>query len=73
MAARTLLDLDGVPGKCHQLRGDRAGSFAVYLWGPYRLILEPNHDPVPRLDDGGIDRSLVTRILITEVVDYHGR
>ena len=25
-----------------------------------------------RPEDGGVDRSLVTRIVITEVVDYHG-
>jgi len=28
-----------------------------------------SHDPIPRLEDGGVDRSLVTRIVITEVVD----
>jgi hypothetical protein len=27
---------------------------------------------VPALDDGGIDRSLVTKISIREVADYHG-
>jgi proteic killer suppression protein len=71
-AAATLKDMDGVPGNCHALTADRAGEFAVSLWGPYRLIFVPNHDPVPTLDDGGIDRSLVTRISITEVADYHG-
>jgi len=71
-AAPTLLAMEGVPGQCHQLRADRAGEFAVYLWGPYRLVFIPDHDPIPRLKDGGVDRSLVTRIVITEVVDYHG-
>jgi hypothetical protein len=27
---------------------------------------------VPRLEDGGIDRTRVIRIVIEEVVDYHG-
>ena len=72
-AAPTLADMAGVPGNCHQLSGDRAGQFALNLRGSYRLIFEPNHDPIPCADDGGIDRSLVTRVLITEVVDYHGR
>jgi proteic killer suppression protein len=64
--------MDGVPGHCHQLRADRHGEFAVDLWGAYRLVFEPDHDPLPRLPDGGLDRSLVTRIRIKEVVDYHG-
>lgn len=64
--------MDGVPGKCHQLHADRAGEFAVNLWGPYRLIFEPNHDPLPLFDDGGIDKSKVTNIRIKEVDDYHG-
>jgi proteic killer suppression protein len=72
LAATTLADMRGVPGNCHQLTGDRAGQFAVSLWGAYRLVFEPDHNPIPRLSDGGVDRSLVTRVLIKEVVDYHG-
>ena len=72
MAAPSLKDMDGVPGRCHALRADRAGEFSMTLWGSYRLILELNHNPVPRLENGGIDRKQVTRIVIKEVVDYHG-
>jgi toxin HigB-1 len=72
VAAPTLKDMDGVPGRCHPLRADRSGQFAVHLSGAYRLVFAPNHDPVPLLDDGGIDTSHVTRIVIAEVVDYHG-
>lgn len=71
-AAPTLKDMDGVPGRCHPLRADRRNEFAVTLWGAYRLIFVPDHNPMPTLADGGIDRAHVTRILITEVVDYHG-
>ncbi len=42
------------------------------LWGSYRLVFVPDHDPIPTRADGGIDRTLVTKISITEVVDYHG-
>jgi hypothetical protein len=62
----------GVPGNCHQLHADRIGDFAISLWGSYRLIFGPDHDPTPTLDDGGIDRTKVTKIKIKEVVDYHG-
>lgn len=59
------------PDRCHQLVGDRAGQFAVDLTRSKRLIFEPDHDPVPRQEDGGIDREMVTSIMILEVVDYH--
>ena len=64
---------DGAPRNLHQLSADRAGQFALDLRGSYRLVFAPNHDPLPLLADGGIDRTLVTKIRITEVVDYHGR
>lgn len=44
----------------------------MHLWGQYRLVFTPDHDPVPLLDDGGIDRASVTAIRIEEIVDYHG-
>lgn len=72
-AAPSLADMEGVPGNCHQLHEDRAGEFAVDLWGPYRLIFEPDHDPLPSLDDGGVDTKSVTNIKIKEVADYHGK
>lgn len=71
-AAPTLKDMDWVPGRCRQLRADRPNAFAVTLRGSYRLVFVPDHDPMPVLSDGGIDRARVTRILITEVVNYHG-
>jgi proteic killer suppression protein len=72
-AAPTLQDVEGAPGRCHQLRADRAGEFAVNLWSSYRLVFEPDHNPLPLRDDGGIDRARVTKIVIKEVVDYHGK
>src|SRR4051812_39357530 len=37
-AAPTLIDMEGVPGRCHQLHEDRRDQFAVALWGSYRLV-----------------------------------
>lgn len=62
-----------VPGDCDQLTGDRSGQFAVHVTGPLRLVFVPDHEPVPRLDDGGIDQGAVTCIRILEIVDYHGK
>ena len=59
------------PERRHQLTGDREGHYVVDLDDRARLILAPNHDPVPLLDDGGIDIQCVTAITIMEVTDYH--
>lgn len=59
------------PERRHQLTQDRDETFAVDLIQPYRLIFEPNHEPIPRKDDGGIDLDRVTSITILEVIDYH--
>ena len=59
------------PERRHQLSGKRSGQYAVDLAHPHRLVFRPNHDPVPRLADGGIDIGYVTAITIVEVIDYH--
>lgn len=59
------------PDRRHPLKGNRKGQFAVDLVHPYRLILKPS-DPVPMLEDGGIDLSKITEIVILGVEDYHG-
>ena len=59
------------PDRRHQLEGNRAGRYAVDLVHPNRLVFVPNHDPIPRKKDGGIDTDQVTAITIIEVVDYH--
>lgn len=71
-AAETLADISHLPpARCHALTGNRAGQFAVDLGSNYRLIFRPDHAPVPRRDDGGIDLSQVTEICILEIADYH--
>ena len=59
------------PERCHVLKGDRKGLFAVDLMHPYRLVFLPNHDPVPKIEDGGIDLTKITSIIIISVEDYH--
>lgn len=58
------------PDRCHSLKGDRAGEFAVDLKHPYRLIFKPQ-EPVAQLSDGGLDKTQVKGIIILEVVNYH--
>jgi proteic killer suppression protein len=71
-AADTLDDLGKVPGaRCHELTADRKGQLAVDLVHPRRLILEPDHNPLPAKPDGGLDRQKVTRVVVLEIADYH--
>jgi toxin HigB-1 len=70
--ADTLSDISHLPPcRCHELSGHRKGQFSVDLGHPYRILFAPSHDPVPRLENGEIDRNQVTEILIIEIVDTH--
>jgi proteic killer suppression protein len=57
--------------RCHELTGNRKGELAVEVSGNYRMIFEPNHDPIPKKDDGGLNWEEVTKIRINEIEDYH--
>lgn len=73
-AAVTLDDVWRLPAaRCHELTGQRKGQLAVDLVHPKRLIFRPDHDPEPTKADGGLDWTSVTRVLVIEIVDYHGR
>lgn len=45
-------------GKCHELKGDRDGQYAVNLVQPYRLIFEKKDKEI-------------TIVRIIEITDYH--
>jgi len=70
-AAVTLEDMRELPGRCHELVGDRDGELAVDVHQGHRLIFRPTDDPPPEKDDGGLDWGQVESITITEIVDYH--
>lgn len=71
-AADNLAVMRTLPGRCHELTGDRAGQFALDLDHPYRLIFEPDHNPIPRKEDSGIDWTAITAVCIIAVENYHG-
>lgn len=70
-AAEVLEDMRNIPGRCHELRGNRAEQLSLDLDGPYRLIFETANDPVPRKADGGLDWTEVTAVRIIDVEDTH--
>ena len=72
-AVEVLANMRALPhARCHALKEDRKGQFAVDLDHPYRLIFEPANRPVPKLPDGGIDWGRVTAVKVLEITDYHG-
>lgn len=72
MAADNLETLRLLPQTCaHGLSGDRAGQISVDVRHPYRLLLAPDHDEIPRKPDGGLDWTRVTKVKILGIVDTH--
>lgn len=70
-AAPVLEMMRKLPGRCHELKGNRAQQLSIDLDGPYRLIFRPFANPLPTKPDGGLDWTKVTAVVIEEVVDTH--
>ena len=72
MAAENLETLRFLPQlRAHELTGDRAGQISVDVKHPYRLLILPDHDEMPRKPDGGLDWKRVTKVKILEIKDTH--
>jgi toxin HigB-1 len=70
--AESLAIVAKLPGaRCHELKGDRAGEFAVDLKHPKRLVFRPAGDSRAFMDGNTVMLDRVTSIVIEEVVDYH--
>ena len=73
-AADTLADISRLPPpRCHQLRQDLDELFAVDVSANERLVFKVDHEPIPRKEDGGIDLTKVTEIVVLKIEDYHGQ
>ncbi len=70
-AAPTLATMRGLPGRCHELTGNRAGQLSLDLVHPYRLIFEPADEPPPRKSDGGLEWEEVRAVRVLSVEDTH--
>lgn len=72
-SADTLNVMKFIPAaRCHELKGNKKGLLAVDVSGNYRLIFEPDHNPLPeKEEDGGLDWQEVTKIKIIGVEGYH--
>ena len=70
-AASSLQVMVSLPGRTHELKGDRKGELSIDLKHPYRLIFVPSANPVPTKNDGGLDWAAVHAVEILEIVDTH--
>ncbi len=71
-AATNLNDISRLPpARCHELTGSRKGQLSLDLGHPYRLIIIPANEPVPRKADGGLDWGRVTQVEVIEIADTH--
>ena len=74
-AAESLYDLWPplkLPERCHQLKGDLAGTFSIDLKHPHRLLFVPVELPALPDDDPQTLWKACTTIEITDVADTHG-
>lgn len=70
-AAPTLESFRHLPGRCHELKGDRMGQLSLDLEHPLRLTFLPVGESVKKKADGGLDWNSVTVIEIIDVEDTH--
>lgn len=70
-AANSLDEMRMLPGRCHALKGDRAGQLSLDLVHPQRLVFEPADVPPALKPDGGIDWKQVRTVRLLGIEDTH--
>lgn len=69
--ADTLEDVKMLPGKFHELTGDRKGQWACDLDQPCRLVFVPQEYPVPVNREGQYIWKEIRGVEIVEITNYH--
>jgi toxin HigB-1 len=72
-AALSLEDVRHLPGRYHELTGDRKGQWACHLDHPYRLVFEPQEQPIPTDEHGRYCWVEIKGIEILAITNYHGK
>ena len=60
-----------IAGNPHPLKRERKGQLSISLAGGMRLIIKPNHNAGPEIDDGSVDWAAVTSVTVCFIGDYH--
>jgi proteic killer suppression protein len=71
-AARALEVMRALPGRCHGLKGDRAGQLSLGPERLRRLIFAPANDSVPASLMVALTGGGVTAVRMPQVEDTHG-
>lgn len=70
-AAETLEHMRNMPGKHHELAGNRKKEISCSLTGNYRLIYTPSDDLSQVTENNELIWSKVRNITIIDINDYH--
>lgn len=70
-AAANLEVFRNLPGRCHELQGNKKGQLSLDLEQPLRLIFEPSNIEVKNKEDRGLDWNSVDAVKIIDVEDTH--
>jgi len=57
--------------RLHAYKGGRVGEWSVDIKDNWRIIFEIAHEPVPKLEDGGVNLLVIKAIEIVSVEDPH--
>ena len=69
--AATLEDVRNLPGRFHELKGERKGQWSCDLDHPYRLVFTAHENPIPTNEHGQYVWVEITGGIVIEIVDYH--
>lgn len=57
--------------RLHPYKGKDKGIWSIDVQENWRILFEINQDPIPTLEDGGVDLKAITIIKIESVEDPH--
>lgn len=57
--------------RLHQYKGKGKGTWSIDIQENWRILFIINQDPIPTLEDGGVDLKAITIISIESVEDPH--
>jgi proteic killer suppression protein len=70
-AATTLEDMRNLPGRIHELTGDRDGQLAIDLTGGRRLVIAPTNGWPAEKAGGAHVWTTIDAVQVLEISDYH--
>lgn len=72
LAAENLSNISKLPVlRLHAYEGNRKGEWSIDIFKNWRIIFEIDQDPIPTLQDGGVDLVKVIKIKAISVEDPH--